>query len=64
MRFLHDCVAAEAAHLAEVEDFRDGPGQSQGRASREALDLGVRLLRERLAWRRELLATEGQDDEA
>ena len=64
MDFLRACVAAEAAHLAEVEAFRDGPGQAQGRASREAVDLGVRLLRERLAWRRELLAQEGQGDDA
>jgi DNA-binding PadR family transcriptional regulator len=64
MAFLRECVAAETAHLAQIEVFRAGPGQAQGRASREALDLGVRLLRERLAWRRELLAAEGQGDEA
>jgi DNA-binding PadR family transcriptional regulator len=61
--FLRDCIAVEAAHLAEIEAYRDGPGRDSSRASRQAVDLGVRLLRERLAWRQELLASEGQDDE-
>jgi DNA-binding PadR family transcriptional regulator len=64
LAFLRDCVAAEATHLAEIEAFRDGPGRTASRASREAVDLGVRLLRERLAWRRELLAEEGEEDGA
>ena len=59
MDFLRDCAAIEAGHLAAVEAFRDGPGQAMGRAPRESLELGIRTIRARLRWRRELLAKEG-----
>jgi hypothetical protein len=63
MAFLRECVAVESGRLAEIMAYRDGPGQAASRASREAVDLGVRLLSERLAWRRELLRQHGQSDE-
>jgi hypothetical protein len=61
---VRECAAVETEHLAEVEAFSSGPGMTMDRASRESLDLGLRQIRARLQWRRELLSTEGDDDEA
>jgi hypothetical protein len=61
--FLRAWTTADAAHLTEVEAYRDGPGRAASSASRAAIDLGIRLLRERQAWRRELLAEAGEADE-
>jgi DNA-binding PadR family transcriptional regulator len=59
LRFTRECLALERSHLAELEAFQAGPGQAMSQAPRESTELGVRLLRTRLQWRRELLAKEG-----
>ena len=63
IEFIRECAALEAEHLADVEAFRGGPGETMDRASRESLDLGLSQIRARLQWRRGLLSTEGDDDE-
>ena len=62
MDFLRAWAAVEDAHLAEVEAYHEGPGRTASRASREAVELGMRLLRERLTWARRLLANAGDDE--
>ncbi|HEY2708544.1 MAG TPA: PadR family transcriptional regulator [Caulobacteraceae bacterium] len=61
MDFAHACAKLETQYLAEVEAFQAGPGQAMDRASQESVDLGLRLIRTRLQWRREVLST-GRDD--
>ena len=63
MAFMSELAQVEATHLADLEAFQSSPARSMGLASQESMELGIRILRARLQWRRELLAKEGMDDE-
>lgn len=52
--FAARCAEAYAAGLRNLETYRAGPGQRNGRASLQALDLGIRIHRTRLEWCRDI----------
>lgn len=55
-RFAARCEKLYAADLKRVEAYRDGPGRDMGRAPLAAVELGVRTIRTRLAWCRDVVA--------
>ena len=61
--FLRDYADIHRHTLAGLEAFVAGPGAQMGRASREALDLGVKLSRTRQQWCEDLLSEHGGTDE-
>jgi DNA-binding PadR family transcriptional regulator len=62
--FARRLAEVERARLAAVAAYLEGPGQALPRASRDTVELGLRMLRARVAWRREMMAREGDDDES
>ncbi|MBS0296310.1 MAG: PadR family transcriptional regulator [Proteobacteria bacterium] len=59
MAFIRDYAAVQKARHEAVVAFRDTAGQHMGRASLDALELGVRLGATRLRWFEDLLAEDG-----
>jgi DNA-binding PadR family transcriptional regulator len=59
MAFIRDYAAAQKARHEAVIAFRDTAGKHMGRASLDAMELGVRLGAARLQWCHDLLAEDG-----
>lgn len=57
--FLADYASAVQARHDQIQAFYDRPGAQMSRASRETMELGLRLDRARLGWCRDLLSPSG-----
>jgi DNA-binding PadR family transcriptional regulator len=61
--FLADYASAVQARHDQIQTFYDGQGAEMSRASREAMQLGLRLDRARLGWCRDLLSQSGENQD-
>jgi DNA-binding PadR family transcriptional regulator len=61
--YLRDYARLVEARHARVLDFRSGPGAAMSRASREAVELGLRLGQARLDWFRDMLSNPGETED-
>ncbi len=59
LRFLGDYAEIHAQRMAGLEAFCAGAGAQMGRASRDALELGLRLARTRHQWLLDMLSEQG-----
>ena len=55
-RFAARCEKLYAADLQRIKEYRDGPGRTMGRTSLAAIELGMRSIRTRLAWCRDVMS--------
>jgi DNA-binding PadR family transcriptional regulator len=60
LKFLEEVDAASSAQLAEIEAFMAGPGAQMSAASQASVELGMRTIRLRIEWCREMRRKPGR----